>query len=112
MLFLIASAGCLCVMISKISGSEHMIFKDQRLLLFSALLLGLAPFGLRLAGATPHQGAGILIFGLTVFVCVLGATTQYRLFWIAYGIACAATLALFGMSSPLALLLILPGLQM
>ncbi len=85
---------------------------DQRLLLISALLLGMAPFALRLAGGIFHPGVGVLIFGLNVLVCIFGAATRYRLLWIAYGIGCVAVLVFFGMSSPLALSLILTGIKL
>jgi hypothetical protein len=89
-----------------------MVVIDQRLLLISTLLLGLAPFALRLTGGIFHPGVGMLIFGLNVLVCIFGATTRYRLFWIAYGIACVAVLAFFGMSSPLALSVVLAGIKL
>ncbi len=88
------------------------MFVDQRLLLISVLLLGLAPLALRLAGGVFHPGIGVLIFGLNVLVCILGATTRYRLAWIAYGIGCVAVLVVFGMSSPLALSVILAGIKL
>lgn len=85
---------------------------DQRLLVISALLLGLTPFTLRLIEGGFHPGVGMLIFGLNVLVCILGATTRYRLFWIAYGIGCIAVLVFFGASSPLALSIILAGIKL
>ncbi|MFK0208146.1 hypothetical protein [Agrobacterium sp. NPDC090283] len=46
---------------------------------------------------------GFSVFALNIVVCLLGATSQYRLWWLLYAAACFAVFVLFGMSSPVSL---------
>jgi hypothetical protein len=81
--------------------------KNQRLLLIVAVSLGVLPFILRSVGAGPSLFLGIVVLVLNLLVCVLGARTPYRLFWLIYAGSCVVAFVLFGMSSPFALILLL-----
>jgi hypothetical protein len=84
-----------------------MDLKKQRLLLIVAVLLGVLPLILRSVGAGPSLFLGIVVLVLNLLVCMLGARTTFRLFWLIYAGVCAVVFILFGTSSPIALILVL-----
>lgn len=76
----------------------------QALLLI--LLLGVVPQIAWWMANFRHPGFATVIFALNLALCGLGARTgRFRPFWIAYAAACVLSLVLFGMTSPISLLL-------
>lgn len=82
-----------------------MRLSNQRTLSAMIVVLGLLPVLLRSAGFGPAQPIGIAAFIVNLAVCVLGARAGYRLPWLVYAAGCVVSFALFGMSSPISLLL-------
>ncbi|CUX45599.1 membrane hypothetical protein [Agrobacterium sp. NCPPB 925] len=81
--------------------------RDPRVLLALMVFLGVLPFVLRLLDVRPSLLLGASIFFLNLVVCLLGAATRYRFLWLTYGVACVFAFVLFGMPSPLSLVLLL-----
>lgn len=81
--------------------------RDPRVLLALIVFFGVLPLILRLFDVRPSLASGTLIVFLNLVVCLLGAGTRYRFVWLIYGVACVFAFVLFGMSSPLSLVLIL-----
>lgn len=80
---------------------------NQKVIFVSVVLLGVLPFALRLLDMGSSMFLGISIFVLNIVVCLCGAATRYRFGWLTYGVACVFAFVLFGMSSPLSLVLLL-----
>jgi hypothetical protein len=81
--------------------------RNPKVLLTFAVLLGVLPAVLRSLYVSPSMVLGISIFALNIVVCLLGAATRHRFWWLTYGVACVFAFVLFGMSSPLSLVLLL-----
>lgn len=78
--------------------------KDHRALIFTAVVLGILPTTLKFIGAPQYPLIGVLVT-VNIFLCVIGVTTSYRILWIIYAAACVVIFILFGMSSPVSLVL-------
>ncbi|XHE14494.1 hypothetical protein PCC82_07095 [Agrobacterium deltaense] len=81
--------------------------RNPKMLLVVAVLLGVLPAILRSLNVSPSLFLGISIFTLNIGLCLLGATTRYRFWWLGYGVACVLAFMLSGTSSPLSLVAIL-----
>lgn len=77
--------------------------RNPKVLLASAIFLGVLPAILRALEVLPSFLLGFSVFALNIVVCLLGAASQYRLWWLTYAAACVAVFLLFGMSSPVSL---------
>lgn len=76
----------------------------------SAILLGCISTALTASG-TGEFGIGLAFFLLTLVLCTVGiATGRFRIFWWSWGVASVSFFLLFGMATPVAMVLALPRL--
>ncbi|WP_154721013.1 hypothetical protein [Ciceribacter sp. T2.26MG-112.2] len=77
-------------------------------LMATAILLGMIPQNLRLSGIQGFH-IGLTFFFINLAVCALGlASRKLRPFWLSWAVASIAFFILFGMATPVGMVLILP----
>jgi hypothetical protein len=81
--------------------------RNPKVLLLLIVFLGALPLILPLFDVRPSLLLGTSFFILNALVCLLGAATRYRFWWLTYGVGCVFSFVLFGMSSPLSLAVLL-----
>jgi hypothetical protein len=80
-------------------------------LVVTAILLGIIPHALMVLGIRGFA-IGLTFFLLNLALCAAGLMTRrFRIFWWCWGVASVALFLLFGMATPVGMLLALPLLM-
>ncbi|MDI7863956.1 hypothetical protein MRS76_18560 [Rhizobiaceae bacterium n13] len=75
-----------------------------------ALLMGIVPHALMVLGIRGFT-IGLIFFLLNLALCAMGlAAGMFRVFWLCWGLASVAFFILFGMTTPIGMVLVLPRL--